>query len=85
MAARYFGVSDRTEALDLAALPPVLDRVDSLVASGVLDGPELNAADFQVAPSLCLLACRLELRETVEARPSWHLAERLLPAPGEGV
>ncbi|HEX5894071.1 MAG TPA: glutathione S-transferase N-terminal domain-containing protein [Solirubrobacterales bacterium] len=80
MAARYFGVSDRTEALDLAALPGVLDQVDSLVDSGVLDGPELNAADFQIAPSLCLLAYRLDLRETVESRPAFHLAERLLPA-----
>jgi glutathione S-transferase len=80
MAARYFGVSDRTEALDLAALPGVLDHVDSLADSGVLDGPELNAADFQIAPSLCLLAYRLDLRETVESRPAFHLAERLLPA-----
>jgi glutathione S-transferase len=81
LAARYFGVSDETEALDLTALPGVLDQVDSLVDSGVLDGLELNAADFQIAPSLCLLAYRLDLRETVESRPAFHLAERLLPAP----
>ena len=80
IAARYFGVSDPTETLDLAAVPGVLDRVDSLVASGVLDGQELNAADFQTAPSLCLLAYRLDLREMVEARPSFNLARRLLPA-----
>jgi glutathione S-transferase len=83
MAARYFGVTRRTEALDLAALPGVLDQVDLLISWGVLDGPDLNAADLQVAPSLCLLAYRLDIREIVESRPSWHLVERLLPAPAE--
>jgi glutathione S-transferase len=81
MAGRYFGVSDETEELDLAALPGVLDRVDSLVSAGVLDGVELNAADFQTAPSLCLLAYRLDLREAVSSRPAWRLAEGLLPDP----
>ena len=80
MAARYFGISDGTEQLDLAALPGVLDRVDLLVESGVLDGPQLTAADFQIAPSLWLLAYRLDLRELVEARPAWRLAERV---PGD--
>jgi glutathione S-transferase len=80
MAARYFGITARTEALDVAALPGVLDRVDSLIDAGVLDGPSLNAADFQIAPSLALLAYRLDLRETVESRPAWHLVERLMPA-----
>lgn len=83
LAARYFGISDWTEELDLAALPGVLDHVDAALAAGVLDGPSLNAADFQVAPSLCLLAHRLDLREAVESRPSWHLVERVLPAPVE--
>jgi glutathione S-transferase len=83
LAGRHFGISDRTEALDLAALPKVLDHVDSLVAAGTLDGPEPNAADFQIAPSLCLLAYRLDLRDEVESRPSWCVADRLLPAPVE--
>ena len=82
MARRYFGVSDATEALDLAALPSVLDRVDAFAASGVLNGADLNAADFQVAPSLALLAYRIDLREEVESRPSWRLVERLLPEVG---
>jgi glutathione S-transferase len=81
LAAGYFGVSDETETLDLAALPRVLDQVDSWLATGVLDGLELNAADFQTAPSLGLLAYRLDVREAVESRPSWHLVERLLPTP----
>jgi glutathione S-transferase len=78
MAARFFGISDESEALDLAALPGVLDHLDSLVSDGVLDGADLNAADFQVVPSLWLLAYRLDIRDAVQSRPSWQLAERVL-------
>lgn len=82
-AARYFGVTDETEALDLDVLPRVLGEVDAWIAVGVLNGREPNAADFQVAPSICLLASRLDLREEVEARSSWRLVDRLIPsAPG---
>jgi glutathione S-transferase len=83
LAAWYFGITDDTEALDRAALPGVLDQVDALVEAKVLNGKELNAADFQIAPTLCLLAYRLDLREAVEARPAWRLVDRLIPAPAE--
>jgi glutathione S-transferase len=80
IAARYvFKIDDYTEELDLAAVPEELGRLDAWVDSGLLDGPELNAADFQIAPSLCLLACRRDIRELVEDRPAWELVERLLP------
>jgi len=82
MARRFFGISDETEHLDLAALPGVLDRVDSLVESGVLDGPQLNAADFQIVPSIWLLAYRVDLSEIMEARPAWRLADRVLARSG---
>jgi glutathione S-transferase len=82
-ASRHFGVTDETEALDLAALPAVLDRVDALIAAKVINGEQLNAADFQIAPSLCLLAYRLDLQEAVEARPAWCLADRVIPAAAE--
>jgi hypothetical protein len=57
----------------------VLDQVDSLVAAGTLNGPELNAADFEIAPSLALGSYRLDVRDRFMARPSWALVERLLP------
>jgi glutathione S-transferase len=80
IAANYvFKIDDYTESLDLAAVPGVLDRLDSWVESGVLNGPELNAADLQIAPSLCLLASRSDIRDLVEERPAWELAERLIP------
>jgi glutathione S-transferase len=80
LARRFFGVGERSEALDLQALPRVLDRVDELMTDGLIAGPAFNAADFQVAPSLALLAYRLDLRDQVQSRPSWRLVDRLLPA-----
>ena len=78
---RYFGIHGRVESLDLAALPGVLDHVDSLVSAGTLNGAELNAADFQAAPCLALIGYRLDVRDIVASRPSWALVERLLPEP----
>jgi hypothetical protein len=80
IAASYvFKVSDYTEELDLAAVPRLLSQLDAWIEAAVLNRPELNAADFQIAPSLCLLASRRDLRELVEDRPAWRLAERLMP------
>jgi len=62
-------------------LPSLLDRIDGWVAAGVLDGPELNAADFVIAPSLALIAYRLDLRAHIETRPAGALMERVLPEP----
>jgi glutathione S-transferase len=78
IACRYFGVTDEIEELDRAALPCVLDEVDAWAAIGVIGGPEPNAADLQIAPSLGLLASRLDLRDEVEARDAWPIARRLL-------
>jgi glutathione S-transferase len=79
IATRYFGISDSTEALDLAALPRVLGQVDRLIDDGILDGDQPNAADCQIAPSVALLAYRLDIQATVEASAAWRLVERLMP------
>jgi hypothetical protein len=59
----------------------MLDTIDAWIAEGVLDGPELNAADFMIAPSLALIAYRLDLRAQIEGRPAWSWLERVLPEP----
>jgi hypothetical protein len=82
-AARRFGITDETEALDLDALPGVVDRVDAWIEAGVLNGPELNAADLQIAPSICLLAYRSDLQPGIESRPAWRLADRVIPSASE--
>ena len=85
IAARHvFKIRDHTEALDLEALPGLLDQVDAWIRAGVLGGPEPNAADLQIAPSIALLAYRYDLRPELDPRPAWGLTDRLLPGgPGE--
>ena len=40
------------------SFPGALDRIDGWIEAGVLNGDELNAADFMIAPSLALLCYR---------------------------
>jgi glutathione S-transferase len=62
-------------------LPALLDRVDAWIGEGVLNGPELNAADFMIAPSLALILYRDDVEPMFEGRPALQLVDRLLPAP----
>ena len=64
---------------DLAALPGALQRIDDWCEAGVLDGEQLNAADFQIAPSVRLAMTLDDLRPLIEARPSGKLAMRVAP------
>jgi glutathione S-transferase len=65
----------------LASLPESLDRIDRWIAEGVLDGPELNAADFQIATSLRLLMAFEDLEPAIAGRPAGALAKRVVPRP----
>lgn len=65
----------------LAELRSMLDRIDALIEEGVLNGPELNAADFMVAPSLAVILYRPDVKPLFEGRPSLELVDRLLPEP----
>jgi glutathione S-transferase len=76
-----FGANAAAEQQMLAAVPEALDRVDRWIDAGVLNGAELNAADFAVVPCLALLAYRLDLRPQIEARTAGALVERVLPEP----
>jgi hypothetical protein len=73
------GAGDDQELM--ANLPGLLDRVDGWIDAGVLNGPELNAADFMVAPSLALILYRPDARPLFDGRPALELADRLLPEP----
>ncbi len=78
---RFFRANPQAERELLDALPDMLAQVDAWIEAGVLGGAQLNAADFMIAPSLALIAYRLDLREQLEARPAGALMERLLPEP----
>ena len=59
----------RPRPRSLAALPAMLQRIDDWIAAGVLNGEQLNAADFQIAPSLGLAMTLDDLRPAIE-RPA---------------
>ena len=76
-----FAASSRAERELLDELPATLDRIDAWIASGVLGGAQLNAADFMVVPSLALILYRSDLLPEFEGRPTLELVDRLLPEP----
>jgi glutathione S-transferase len=76
-----FAVDRAAESGLLAELPPMLDRIDAWIADGVLGGPQLNAADFMVAPSLALVLYGPDVAPLFEGRPALELVDRLLPEP----
>jgi glutathione S-transferase len=76
-----FRANSQRDAELLAELPAMLDRIDAWIAAGVLGGAELNVADMMIAPSLALIAYRLDVRAQIEARPAWAWLERVLPEP----
>ena len=84
LSAHFNEANDENVRADLAKLGGLLDRVDELIAAGALDGDELNAADFQIAPSIRLAMTMQDLRPLIEARPAGRLAERVQPKlPGD--
>jgi glutathione S-transferase len=73
------GADDRAVEADLAALPGMLDRVDGLLADGVLGGNPPNAADYQIATSVRLLLCFDDLRASIVRRPCAAYARTVVP------
>jgi glutathione S-transferase len=65
---------------DQGRVDEMLDRVDELIAAGVLNGGQLNCADLQIATSLALIEYRLDVRDNLRRRPAGELMERVLPA-----
>jgi len=79
LSARYNQADDEHVRAGLAALPKMLDQIDAWIAASVLGGELLNAADFQIAPSLALAMTLDDLRPAIEARPAGALAMRAVP------
>jgi glutathione S-transferase len=64
---------------DVAALPGQLDQIDTWIGQGLLNGPELNAADFQIAANLAFLMMSQDGMPYVLGRPAEALARRVAP------
>ncbi len=79
LSARFNGATDENVRSDLASLRGDLDRIDSWIADGVLGGPQPNAADYQIAPSVRLLMTMDDLRPAIQARPAGEFATRVVP------
>ncbi len=74
---------DRVRA-DLAALPAMADRIDALIADGVIGAEDPNVADYQIATSVALLLTMADVRPLFAGRPGERLARRLVPGfPGD--
>lgn len=79
MEVRIHGADDEHVRAGLAKLGPMLDQIDEWISAGVLDGEQLNAADFQIAPSIRLAMTFQDLRPMIADRPAGRLALRVQP------
>jgi glutathione S-transferase len=79
LSARFNEASDENARAAAAKLPALLDRIDAWIEDGTLNGTQLNAADFQIAPSIGLALTLDDLRPAIENRPAGALAKRVVP------
>jgi glutathione S-transferase len=79
LSARFNEADDDHVRRGLAELPAMLQQIDDYIAAGVLGGDQLNAADFQIAPSLGLAMTLDDLRPAIENHPAGALAKRVVP------
>jgi glutathione S-transferase len=70
---------DDTVRETIAKIAPALQRIEAWMDEGVLDGEQLNAADFQIATSLSLLMCFEDIAPAIASRPAGKLAIRVVP------
>jgi glutathione S-transferase len=80
LAFRLYGITAAVIRDDLGALPAMLDRIDGYVTGGVLDGPELTAADLELAPVLAALMGIGDHGRKIEGRPMAALVRRVMPS-----
>ena len=73
------GAQDERGRGDLERLPELLDRIDGWLAEGLLGGEELNAADFQIAPSVRAMLLSEDLAPFAADRPAGAWALRVVP------
>lgn len=63
----------------LSLLSERLDQIDAWIHDGLLNGDELNAADFQIAPNIAATLLFEDLAAYIEDRPAATLAKRVAP------
>jgi glutathione S-transferase len=73
------GADDNRVRDDLTRLPQLLDEVDRLLETGLIGGPALGAADFQIGASVRALLAMDDVGRLVAGRPAEALARRVVP------
>jgi glutathione S-transferase len=66
----------------IALVPDALDRVDGLIADGVIGGKPPTVADFQIGTNVRALMTVRDLDPLTRGRPGAELAMRLIPSFG---
>jgi glutathione S-transferase len=79
LAFRLYGITAAVIRNDLATLPAMLDKIDGYVADGVLNGPQLTAADLQLAPVIAALMGIGDNGRKIDGRPMAALVSRVMP------
>lgn len=77
--ARAAGASEEAVRRDIAELGTLLARVSSLREEGVIGGPEVNAADLQIASSVRALDLFSDLAPLIANHPAVSYARELFP------
>jgi glutathione S-transferase len=76
--ARVAGADATQVRNDLDRLPQLLDEVDRLIAQGTIGGATLNAADFQIAPSVRMMLAMSDIAHLIAHRPAAVFARRVV-------
>lgn len=76
---RLNAAADESVRSDLLNLDFHLDRIDRWIEGGTLGGPEVNAADLQIASSLRIVLTLGDLAPAIEGRPCETLAHAQFP------
>ena len=76
---RTHGGTETEVRAHLAALPALLDRIDELLAAGVLGGDQRTAADYQIATAIGAMAALDDLRPPLDSRPLGAFARAVWP------
>jgi glutathione S-transferase len=79
LAFRLYGITAAVIGNDLATLPAMLDKIDGYVADGVLNGPQLTAADLELAPVIAALMGIGDNGPKIARRPVAALVSRVMP------
>ena len=77
LAAAHHGATDAAAARDLATLKARMDQIDGWTQTGLLNTDELNAADFQIAPTIAWLLCFEDIAPFIDGRPAAAHAARV--------